>query len=62
MMESQIEIQEFETSNYLDLYNSEKLNKKKRYQNYLLEELEENVDGKFASIDQPGSRKDQLQF
>lgn len=56
------EIQEFDAENYLDLYHSGKLNKKKIHQNYLLEELEEKEDGKFTSIDQPGSRKDQLQF
>lgn len=62
MMEPQNEIQEFESANYLDLYKSERLSKKKKHQTYLLEELEEKEDGQFAGSDQPGSREDQFQF
>ena len=61
-MMGEMEIQEFDAANYLDLYQSERLDKKKRYQNYLSEELEEKENGQFTGSDQPGSREDQFQF
>lgn len=61
-MMGEIEIQEFDAANYLDLYQSERLDKKKRYQNYLSKELEEKENGQFTGSDQPGSREDQFQF